>query len=258
MEQPVKRRGRRPKVEASKEEPKVESEVEQSNQPEPERKTRRRRRAEETENKQEETSEVKDLVKEVSSSNALKGSAVKKLVYKAGILKVKSEALDQLSNVGISFLSQVLSRVLRITVDKKSKSVGGNDVKEVLNSVKLRSLDKDNPPLKSCETFREDASEKDSKKKSGELAEQKVKYYRRQADCVFLPRAPFKSLVRNMTNVKLVYKQSAIDLLQAATEAYLVELLEDATMLTSHRSGKTLEESDLKMASKLRRSEKLK
>ena len=75
-----------------------------------------------------------------------------------------------------------------------------------------------------------------------------------------IPKAPFCRLVREIaqdsplaqTKNGLRFYKSAIDALQEAAEAYLLELFADTLLCTVHRERVTISQKDMKLAHRLR------
>ena len=185
-----------------------------------------------------------------------KSSAMKKLVYRAGVQKVKGDALDRLGMSGMDFVEAFVKKLIDSLGGESGTATNVNFDQVADLGEKVRtSVDLDHPPNKMCPVFSESRTKGD-KSKPGEAADRKIKFYQAQTDCLFLSRSTFGALVKNtlknMNGPNLKFKKTAMELLQAITESYIVELLSHSVLATEHRGGKTLESSDLSLVNKLK------
>lgn len=73
---------------------------------------------------------------------------------------------------------------------------------------------------------------------------------------LLIQRAPFQRLVRHITRQMkedVRFQASAIQSLQHSSEAYMVELFQDANLLSLHGSRVTMQSKDVKLVRRLRK-----
>lgn len=90
----------------------------------------------------------------------------------------------------------------------------------------------------------------------GTVAIREIRKEQKSTDLIF-PKTPFQRLVReiaqDMNKEELLWSGDAIEALQVASEAFLIELFQDSNDLAIFRDCETIEPRDMQMALKLRR-----
>jgi histone H3 len=93
----------------------------------------------------------------------------------------------------------------------------------------------------------------------GTVALREIRRYQKSTD-LLMRKLPFQRLVREIaedTRSEQRFQASALSALQEAAEAYLVELLEDANLITIHAKRVTVMGKDLILTKRLRGSKTL-
>ncbi|KIW76898.1 hypothetical protein Z517_09342 [Fonsecaea pedrosoi CBS 271.37] len=76
-----------------------------------------------------------------------------------------------------------------------------------------------------------------------------------KSDRLLIPKAPFRRLVRDLTLDHMLnarFQASAIEVLQEASEAFLVGVLEDSNLCAIHAKRVTLQTKDMQLALRIR------
>jgi histone H3 len=88
--------------------------------------------------------------------------------------------------------------------------------------------------------------------KSKQLRE--IKKYQSTTD-LLLPKAPFQRLIREIARNKqpdIKFRQSALEALQEASEAFVIGMMEDGLLCTVHAQRVTLMRKDIALAERIR------
>ena len=89
----------------------------------------------------------------------------------------------------------------------------------------------------------------------GTVSLREIRRYQKSTE-LLMQKLPFQRLVRELAGTfkeDLRFQASAIEALQHCGEAYLVELLEDSNLLSLHAKRVTVNDTDMKLARRLRR-----
>ena len=133
-----------------------------------------------------------------------------------------------------------LVRLVKSAVPKPRKNIGSRKVHKEAYLAKKNA-----------------ASQKPRKKfrwRPGTVALREIRKYQSSTD-VLIRKAPFRRVVReSVTHIKESFRMqpSALQAIQEATEAYIVEMLKDANLCCIHGRRVTLMPKDLKLARMLR------
>jgi histone H3 len=93
---------------------------------------------------------------------------------------------------------------------------------------------------------------KHRRSKSKQLRE--IKKYQSTAD-LLMPRAPFQRLVREIgqsMSPAIRFRESSIEALQEASEAFIIGMMEDGLLCTVHANRVTLMRKDVALAERIR------
>jgi len=88
----------------------------------------------------------------------------------------------------------------------------------------------------------------------GTVALREIRKYQKSTE-MLIRKAPFQRLVREVARdvkTELRFQSSALDALQEATEAYIVNVFEDAQLCAIHAKRVTLMPSDVRLAIRIR------
>lgn len=124
------------------------------------------------------------------------------------------------------------------------KSTSGKKIKKPSTTPKGRKADK-SPPAKSPRKFRY---------RPGTVALREIRQYQKTTGHL-IPRLPFARLIREVANKYMVnvrFQSSALDCIQEAAEAYLVQLFEDCVLCAVHSRRVTVMPRDMLLARRIR------
>lgn len=171
-----------------------------------------------------------------------------KLAKKAGIKSLSGLTYEEIIGTVLVMIQKILRNCILISNNRKTITL--DDIKYSFDFLghKLYTYDED---ISKCKTF--------TKTKVKNKYLKQIKYYQNQADCVYIPKASFKEIVKNELNnlqydlpddlqhVKNIKISSiALDHFQFAIESLCIELLEKANKLAiTHAKRITLQPKDI-------------
>ncbi|PPQ76221.1 hypothetical protein CVT26_008390 [Gymnopilus dilepis] len=88
----------------------------------------------------------------------------------------------------------------------------------------------------------------------GTVALREIRRYQASTD-LLIPRAPFQRLVRELTytfKLEVRFRPAALQALQEAAEAYVIEILEHANAAAVHAKRVTVQQKDLRFVCRIR------
>ena len=190
--------------------------------------------------------------------NVMKSSALKKIVYKGGVVKIKKDALDYLQVISLDFLKNVIEELADSLYDEtRVKTVSFEMVRSALGK-DYNDLEKEDIPNQMAPAYEDKSSSK--KAKPGEVTERKIKFFRQtHGDKLIVSQSNFKKLVKKISeqnDLNTKYSKEAIFLLQYVFELYTVKLVEQSYILSKHRKSKTLEKDDIDVTFSMRRKKR--
>ena len=172
-----------------------------------------------------------------------------KLARKAGVKSLSGLTYEEIIGTVLVMIQKILRNCILISNNRKTITL--DDIKYSFDFLghKLYTYDED---ISKCKTFT-----KKTKVKNKYLKQ--IKYYQNQADCVYIPKASFKKIVKNELNNfqydlpdDLQYTKNikisniALDHFQFAIESLCIELLEKANRLAiTHAKRITLQPKDI-------------
>ncbi|EGC33862.1 hypothetical protein DICPUDRAFT_48717 [Dictyostelium purpureum] len=112
-------------------------------------------------------------------------------------------------------------------------------------------------PRKSYSSKELPSSKKVHRYRPGTVALREIRKYQKGSE-LLIKKLPFQRLVReitddiNRTTANIRYKSTALQALQEASEAYLVELFEDTNLCCAHAKRLTINIKDMKLALRIR------
>lgn len=163
-----------------------------------------------------------------------------KLARKAGVKSLSGLTYEEIIGTVLVMIQKILRNCILISNNRKIITL--DDIKYSFDFLghKLYTYDEN---ISKCKTFNK------TKVKNKYLKE--IKYYQSQADCVYIPKASFKKIVKNELN-NLQYTKNikisniALDHFQFAIESLCIELLEKANRLAiTHAKRITLQPKDI-------------
>ena len=161
--------------------------------------------------------------------------------HTAGVLARKAKRKADGQN-----LSRVVIRKIEESEIKKKERVSGE---RGLFEVHLKGREKPIFVNKANERVCKDGSyPAKPRKHPGTLALQQIRHFQRSTD-LLIRRAPFRRLVREIAQDfknDLRFQECALDALQEAAEAYLVDLMSKTNMAAIHRKCVTIQPKDMR------------
>ena len=172
-----------------------------------------------------------------SRSDVLKGiskPAIKRLSYAAGVKEVSGLVYEELRRLLELDLEEVL-----LAANTYAQYYNKITLNEIMISTALTDTGfpaewSTNPPAKACPQ-RQTKKGKQRKAKRGVQALNSIRYYQKQSGCLYIPKAAFRRLAKEVAHRKKTrFSENALLLLQYVMEGYLVNLLEAAQLEALH------------------------
>lgn len=200
--------------------------------------------------------------------------ALIRLLHRAGVSRISNETYAQLRLAIGERLSELLQKVIAFTTHDGRKTVKIGDLRAALRinnvylAAGLSSNTKSNLP--SCNSkgksgpvkkvnANKDATKKQHRFRPGTRAKRAIKYQQKHSDCLGIPKAVFRKLVREIAgkyqvDEHLRFSEGVFDLLQLVVENYIVTLCEDAYKITLHCKRDTIKPEDISLTLALRQN----
>jgi len=178
--------------------------------------------------------------------------ALKRLAYKAGAKRVSGLLYEELRGILKVHLENILRRAATSLEFDKRKTLQLKDVELALQEM---GVTYGGVAGMSCKV-RSKVGGKTRRDKPGTDAMRQIKYYQKHADCLMLPKAPFERLEKEimqdyLDDFRLGHK--AVIAVQAAAEAYLVEILREAVKVAIAAGRETVMPKDLQLVRQIRK-----
>ena len=220
---------------------------------------------------------LRDNITSISDASLLR------MALKRGVPSLAGDCYEELRGILKVFLERILRDTVTYTEYFKRKTVAIEDVMrayERLNPcVKSEALIKgevvdlngkvhDMPTCKTYESYRQKAKKEsgdgDDGKKKGKARKvnpeqnilRKINYYQKASGCVMLAKAPFERLCREVAQdfkYGLHFSKEAILAVQVASEEYLMDIIDDAALITRVAKRKAVQPSDLQAVRRIKR-----
>lgn len=195
-----------------------------------------------------EDSNVKD-----SEKTSFKSHLIKKIGFRVGVARIRGDAINEVQGKAESYLKKLLETLGKWgeETQKRHKIT----FEQIRTLAKLSpDLSPDHLPKQACPAFKEiKESGKDTKSKSGEVTNKKIKHYQKYKDCFIFSKTTLSKEMRNYTSQhgRVKFAKEATELLIYVLEKYIESILVLASDLSVHRGSKTVELKDINMVSKL-------
>ena len=182
-------------------------------------------------------------------------SAIQRLGYKAGVRSMSGFVHDDVRGIIKIFLENVIRQAVTLVEYYRKKTISEGLVSAALmDSGWGGRWIKSGRKVKTCKTNPKKEKKKEREQK-GMGAVKAIRFYQNQSNCLLIPQAAFGRVIREVgqdfaTNLR--YTKGAQELLQFATEQYMVALLEDAQISAIHAKRLTVIPEDLALARRIR------
>ena len=195
-----------------------------------------------------------------------------KKILRDSILGITKPAIQRLARVGgVKALSGIIYEdirgIMKIFLEKqvynslvytdycKRKTVSVKDVENALSRHGNQTL-VGKATAKACKSPNRKTNKK-NKNRPGTVALRNIRFYQKQSNCLHIPAAAFKRLVKEIAqDYKNIpdarFSKEALTLLQYATERYLSSLLGDANLHAIHAGRTTLQNKDISLTRRIR------
>lgn len=196
----------------------------------------------------------------LTPNDVFKAHFIKKLGYRAGVPRIRSNAIPLLQENAFVHLCGVVEKLAKKGEETQKKL---NVTFEYSRNCLGLDTELDSLPSSSCPTFsapsdsskkkseKSEKSDKSEKKPSGEVVAQKIQFYQKHSDCFILSQSSFARDVRAIASQygRVQFAKDSLRLLQHATEKHILDTLGFASKLASHRKSKTIEPIDFQFIS---------
>ncbi len=194
----------------------------------------------------------------------IKKNEIKRLAYKAGIMRISSLSLEELQAVSKNKLEELLKDIITYMKHKKRQTVTVEDCLKAL-PIKMVGVKSRSKGLK-CKIKGSKRRSKPMKRKSRSRKQSplsKIRFYQRQGlSCLTLSKENFRKIVRHISKEYLRagqlppggsdvrFSAESLNLLQSYIEGYIINLLERAKFISIHAKRFTIQPKDIHLARK--------
>ena len=181
-------------------------------------------------------------------------SAIQRLGYKAGVRSMSGFVHDEVRGIIKIFLENVIKRAVALTEYYQKKTMSEGFISAALmDSGWGGRWIKSGSKVKTCKTNSKKKKEQRAPKGTG--AVEAIRFYQNQSNCLLIPQASFGRVIREVGQdyaINLRYTKGSQELLQFATEQYIVGLLEDAQLSAIHAKRLAIIPADIALARRIR------
>ena len=194
----------------------------------------------------------------------IKKNEIKRLAYKAGIMRISSLSLEELQAVSKNKLEELLKDIITYMKHKKRQTVTVEDCLKAL-PIKMVGVKSRSKGLK-CKIKGSKRRSKPMKRKSRSRKQSplsKIRFYQRQGlSCLTLSKENFRKIVRHISKKyhrpaqlppggsDVRFSSESLNLLQSYIEGYIINLLERAKFISIHAKRFTIQPKDIHLARK--------
>ncbi len=195
----------------------------------------------------------------------IKKNEIKRLAYKAGIMRISSLSLEELQAVSKNKLEELLKDIITYMKHKKRQTVTVEDCLKAL-PIKMVGVKSRKKGLKcKIKGSRSKRRSKPLKRKSRSRKQSplsKIKFYQKQGlSCLTLSKENFRKIVRHISKEyfgprgpgpapQVRFSAESLNLLQSYIEGYIINLLERAKFISIHAKRFTIQPKDIHLARK--------
>jgi len=180
--------------------------------------------------------------------------AMRRLAHVGGVKTMSGIIYEDIRGILKIYLEKQVYNSMVYTEFCKRKTVSVKDVEHALNRHGTQILT-GKLSAKACKVPKR-AVNKKNKNKPGTVALRNIRFYQKQSNCLHIPAAVFKRLVKAIAHYGYIkdtrFSKEALTLLQYNLESYLTSLFEDANLHAIHAGRTTLQNKDLSLARRIR------
>lgn len=206
-------------------------------------------------------------------------ASVARLAKKAGAKTMSANAIEEAQGVVRSFMKDAVHNVLVMAEYAQRPTILKDDALHGLEAMGVKVYVPDELDTKRCKVFEAAAPSKAAKKrraKPGDKAIREIRFYQKQHDCFYLPKATFERICKSLgAEQKKELKEpkigkkmdtlgdlsaygvrwsgDALEVMQAAVEAYIIGLFEDAVLAAVHAKRETVKARDVQLVRRVRK-----
>lgn len=188
--------------------------------------------------------------------------ALMKLAHKAGVKSLSSTAYSDMRSATKTFLEKLIKNVVVLAQHNDHTTISVDNVIEAARINGYPVLTHGNEaPNKKCDTYAAKTTTATEKKpstrkaKPGVRAIREIKFYQNQADCVYIAKACFARLLKEVTQDHVTnfrWAANAVALTQIITEEYAVRLFEQANLCAIHAKRQAVKPKDIQLVRRVR------
>ncbi len=195
----------------------------------------------------------------------IKKNEIRRLAYKAGIIRISPLSLEELQSVVNIKLEELLKDIITYMKHKKRQTVTIEDCLKAL-PIKMVGVKSRKKGLKcKIKGSRSKRRSKPLKRKSRSRKQSplsKIKFYQRQGlSCLTLSKENFRKIVKHITKdyfgprvpgpaPQVRFSAESLNLLQSYIEGYIINLLERAKFISIHAKRFTIQPKDIHLIRK--------
>ena len=182
--------------------------------------------------------------------------AMRRLAHVGGVKTMSGIIYEDIRDILKIFLEKQVYNSMVYTEFCRRKTVSVKDVEHALSRHGNQTL-VGKATAKACKAPNRKTKKK-NKNRSGTVSLRNIRFYQKQSNCLHIPAAAFKRLVKEIAqDYKNIpdarFSKEALTLLQYATERYLSSLFEDANLHAIHAGRTTLQIKDINLSRRIRK-----
>lgn len=192
----------------------------------------------------------------------ISNAAIMRLAHKAGVKSLRSLIYEEMRGVTKVFLENIVSAAIKYCQHVNRTTIQREDVIEAARMTGHPVLTHgEEAPNKNCDTYssglksaKSAKSDKPRKLKPGTRALREIRFYQKQGDCVYIAKASFERLVKEVTQDYVSnyrWSADAVALMQIITEDYIVKTFENANLCAIHAGRQAVKPADIQLVRRL-------
>jgi histone H3/H4 len=213
----------------------------------------------------------KVVTDETEESEGIKNSSLRRILLAAGGIRLSADVYGPLRIYLTELVSDVVRRLAIFVKHGNRKTTYSADLRLALQQMGVELAAGLNthtkkgvtPSLRSCKSLgmssgttkktstAEGVKKQKHRYRPGTVARRTANFYQKHSDCLFIPSATFRTLVRSYTAEvfeDMQYAKGVISLLQLVVETRLISLCRGAHALARHAKRETITADDVTLS----------
>lgn len=220
--------------------------------------------------------------KTAATAEAFPHASVARLAKKAGAKTMSANAIEEAQGVVRSFMKDAVHHAQIMAEHAQRPTILKDDALHGLEAMGIKAYVPDELDTKRCKVYEvatpskpKEGTSKKRRTKPGVKAIREIRFYQKQHDCFYLPKATFERICKSLgAEQKKELKEpkvgkkmdtlgdlgaygvrwsaDALEVLQVAVEGYIIGLFEDAVLAAIHAKRETVQSRDVQLVRRVR------